>query len=204
MNAFRPRRLIPLSSIGGRLSGIPRSLDCFAARLKAGVLAMNKRTAIVTGAARRVGAAVARSLLADGWDVVAHVHRRKDDAPEGAVKVVADLADPGSAKLIFDAATGLPPVRLLVNNAARFAWDSLDAISPSEFDKHMRVNVRAPALLIDQLVAEHDASGALVVNILDSKLFAPNPDFLTYTLSKYALAALPEIAPRPFSALPTP
>ncbi len=157
---------------------------------------MNKRTAIVTGAARRVGAAVARSLLADGWDVVAHVHRRKDDAPEGAVKVVADLADPGSAKLIFDAATGLPPVRLLVNNAARFAWDSLDAISPSEFDKHMRVNVRGPALLIDQLVAEQDASGALVVNLLDSKLFAPNPDFLSYTLSKYALAALTEIAAR--------
>lgn len=157
---------------------------------------MRKRTAIVTGAARRVGAAIVRSLLLDGWDVVAHAHHKKDDVPEGAVKVVADLSDAACAKVIFAATSGLPPVRLLVNNAARFSFDSVTQFDPVEFGKHMEVNVRAPALLIDWLASHEDVSGALVVNLLDSKLFAPNPDFLSYTLSKYALAALTEIAAR--------
>ncbi len=83
------------------------------------------RTAIVTGAGKRVGAEIARALLADGWAVVAHVHHDADQAPEGSVRVIADLEDPDCADTIFSAAAGLPPVRLLVNNAARFAWDAL-------------------------------------------------------------------------------
>jgi NAD(P)-dependent dehydrogenase (short-subunit alcohol dehydrogenase family) len=90
----------------------------------------------------------------------------------------------------------LPPVRLLVNNAARFAWDGFGEFSAGEFDAHMAVNARAPALLIERLVAGHDGEDALVANLLDSKLFAPNPDYLSYTLSKYALAALTELAAR--------
>src|SRR5215213_9096607 len=82
---------------------------------------VERRTAIVTGAGKRVGAEIARSLLADGWSVVAHVHHVADEVPDGAAKVAADLADPGCADLIFAAADG--PVMLLVNNAARFAWD---------------------------------------------------------------------------------
>ena len=157
---------------------------------------MTERTAIVTGAGKRVGAEIARALVADGWAVVAHVHNAGDDAPEGAVKAVADLADPGCADLIFDAARSLPPVRLLVNNASRFAWDGFGDFSPVEFEAHMAVNVRAPAQLIDRLAAGHDVADALVVNLLDSKLAAPNPDFLSYTLSKHALAALTELAAR--------
>ena len=155
-----------------------------------------ERTAIVTGAGKRVGAVIARSLLADGWDVVAHVHHDADAVPEGARKVVADLADPGCAGAIFGAGAGLPPVRLLVNNAARFAHDAFGEFSPDEFDSHMHVNVRAPALLIEALARRHEKGDALVVNLLDSKLSAPNPDFLSYTLSKYALAALTELAAR--------
>ncbi len=61
----------------------------------------------------------------------------------------------------------------------------------------MAVNVRAPMLLIDRFAAEHDGTGdGLIVNILDSKLAAPNPDFLSYTMSKYALAAVTELAAR--------
>ena len=157
---------------------------------------MRKRTAIVTGAGKRVGAAIARALLADGWAVVAHVHHDSDDVPEGAIKIAADLADEGSAEAIFAAAAGLPAVELLVNNAARFAWDGFGEFSPAEFDGHMAVNVRAPAMLIDRLAAASEVDGALVVNLLDSKLAAPNPDFLSYTLSKHALAALTELAAR--------
>jgi len=152
---------------------------------------------MVTGAGKRVGADIAKSLIDDGWAVIAHVHNAGDEVPDGAVKAVADLGDPACADRIFDAAKGLPPVRLLVNNASRFAWDGFGEFSPAEFEAHMAVNVRAPALLIDRFAAEHDGSSdALVVNLLDSKLRAPNPDFLSYTLSKQALCGLTELAAR--------
>lgn len=154
-------------------------------------------TAIVTGAGKRVGAAIAQALADRGWDVVAHVHHGDDPVPEGATKVIADLADPSCADAIFDAAAGLPPVALLVNNAARFAWDAFGEFNPAEFDAHMAVNARAPALLIDRLARfDNRADDALVVNVLDSKLASPNPDFLSYTLSKQALAGLTELAAR--------
>jgi NAD(P)-dependent dehydrogenase (short-subunit alcohol dehydrogenase family) len=172
-------------------------LDCFAFRLKAGVRVMTEpRTAIVTGAAKRIGAEIARALLAEGWAVVGHVHHDSDEVPTGALKAVADLADPAAANAIFSSAQGLPPVRLLVNNAARFAWDGFGDFRIAEFDQHMAVNVRAPALLIERLAGQHDGADALIVNLLDSKLLAPNPDYLSYTLSKSALAALTELAAR--------
>ena len=159
------------------------------------------RTAIVTGAGKRVGAEIARALLADGWAVVAHVRRDLDSVAEGAVKVAADLADADCARAIFAAAAGLPPVRLLVNNAARFAWDAFGEFNAGEFDAHMAINVRAPLLLTEALAAGHDGKAdALVVNLLDSKLAAPNPDFLSYTLSKQALAGLTELAARAFAS----
>ncbi len=157
---------------------------------------MTDRTAIVTGAGKRVGAAIAEALAADGWTMLAHAHHEADAVPAGAVRVVADLADLACARVIFDAARQLPPVRLLVNNAARFAWDGFGEFSGTEFDAHMVVNARAPALLIEELARRHAGGDALVVNLLDSKLSAPNPDYLSYTLSKYALAGLTELAAR--------
>ena len=157
---------------------------------------MKDRTAIVTGAGKRVGAVIAQALLDDGWSVVAHVHHGEDAVPDGAVKITADFALPDCAERIFGAAEGLPPVALLVNNAARFAWDGFGEFAVDEFDAHMAVNLRTPALLIDQLMTVHQGGDALVVNLLDSKLSAPNPDYLSYSLSKHALAALTELAAR--------
>jgi NAD(P)-dependent dehydrogenase (short-subunit alcohol dehydrogenase family) len=155
------------------------------------------RTAIVTGAGKRVGAAIARALVEDGWTVIAHVHHEADEVADGATKVVADLIDAECAERIFAAAAGGPPVRLLVNNASRFAWDGFGEFSPGEFAGHMAVNVRAPALLIDRFAREQDGNeDALIVNLLDSKLAAPNPDYLSYTLSKQALAGLTDLAAR--------
>lgn len=156
-----------------------------------------EKTAIVTGAAKRVGAEIAAALVADGWTVVAHAHRCDEEVPSGTIKSVAELDDPNCAETIFAAAADLPPVRLLVNNAARFAWDGFGEFSSAEFDRHMAVNARAPALLIERLAAGHLAGeDALVVNLLDSKLSAPNPDYLSYTLSKHALAGLTGLAAR--------
>ena len=155
-----------------------------------------ERTAIVTGAGKRVGRAIAQALLAEGWSVVAHVHHDSDEVPEGAVKAVADLAESDCAERIFAAADGLAPVALLVNNAARFAWDGFGEFDGAELGAHMAVNVRAPALLTDRFARVHAGGDALVVNLLDAKLAAPNPDYLSYTLSKAALAQLTELAAR--------
>jgi NAD(P)-dependent dehydrogenase (short-subunit alcohol dehydrogenase family) len=88
-----------------------------------------------------------------------------------------------------------------VNNAARFAWDGFGEFDAQEFAAHMEVNVRAPALLIERFAAQQDASqDSLIVNLLDSKIVAPNPDYLSYTLSKEALAGLTELAARALAA----
>ena len=157
-------------------------------------------TAIVTGGGKRVGAAIVTALLGDGWRVVAHVHHAADKVPAGAIQVVADLAEADCATRIFDGCDTLPPVRLLVNNAARFASDGFGDASAAEFDAHMAINARAPMLLIDELARRKGEGDALVINITDAKLAAPNADFLSYTLSKYALAGLTEVAARALAA----
>ena len=156
--------------------------------------APHHRTAIVTGAARRVGRAIAEGLLARGWTVVAHVRAEADEVPTGAIKVAADLEVPGAAAAIFDAAAG--PVGLLVNNAARFAWDGPGELDRDEFNRHLATNALAPALLIEELVSRQPRVAASVVNLLDAKLASPNPDYLSYTISKGALAAVTELYAR--------
>ena len=157
-------------------------------------------TAIVTGASKRVGRVIAGALLADGWTVVGHVRNDADDLPAGAVGVAADLEEPDCAERIFAAVEGLPPVRLLINNAARFAPDSLGRLDPQELDAHMAVNLRAPVMLTEMLAERHGGGESLVVNMLDAKLAAPNPDFLSYTLSKQALAGFTDVAARALAA----
>lgn len=161
-----------------------------------------QRTAIVTGAGKRVGADIARALIADGWAVLGHVHHADDEVTPGATRVVADLADADCAERILRAAAGLPPPMLLVNNAARFAWDGFGEFGADLFDAHMAVNVRAPLLLMEGFArACEGAEDRLVVNLLDSKLAAPNPDFLSYTLSKQALAGATGLAARALAPL---
>jgi NAD(P)-dependent dehydrogenase (short-subunit alcohol dehydrogenase family) len=157
------------------------------------------RTAIVTGAGKRVGAELAQALLEDGWTVLAHVRRDSDCVPDGAIRVAAELGEHDCAERIYSAVADLPPVRLLVNNAARFAFDSAAAFDVGEFDAHMAVNLRAPLLLAQGFVKRHEGGDGLIVNILDSKLSAPNPDFLSYTLAKHGLAASTGLLARSFA-----
>jgi NAD(P)-dependent dehydrogenase (short-subunit alcohol dehydrogenase family) len=157
------------------------------------------RTAIVTGGARRIGAALCRALAADGWHLVIHCHRSVGEAEALAgelgdsVVVTADLAQPDAGRAIFDAAAGLPPVRLLVNNASRFAHDSAEDFDPAEWDAHQAVNLRAPALLSQAFARQVDGEGGLIVNMLDAKLSHPNADFFSYTVSRYGAAGLTEL-----------
>jgi NAD(P)-dependent dehydrogenase (short-subunit alcohol dehydrogenase family) len=165
------------------------------------------RTAIVTGGARRIGAAIVRALAADGWHIVLHCHQSRDAADAlaaeigNAVVVVADLADPAAAAAIIAAAVGLPPLGLLVNSASRFDYDSFQGFAAADFDTHMAINLRAPALLTQAFAAALPESNdpALVVNLLDAKLESLNPDYFTYTLSKIGLAGLTELAARAYA-----
>jgi NAD(P)-dependent dehydrogenase (short-subunit alcohol dehydrogenase family) len=162
------------------------------------------RTAIVTGGAKRIGAALCRALAEDGWHLLIHcLHSRAEaEALAGelgnAAVVSADLASPSCADAIFSALQGLPPARLLVNNASRFSFDSADAFAAEEWDSHLDINLRAPALLSQAFARRGE--GGLIVNLLDSKLSHPNADFFTYTISKMGLAGLTELTARAYAS----
>ena len=168
------------------------------------------QTAIVTGGARRIGAALVEALAADGWHVVIHCHRSVADAEAlaaavcagggSASVVVADLADPEVGTAIVGAANGRPPLGLLVNSASRFVYDRIDDFVGTGFDSHMAVNLRAPALITQAFAAAvPDGATALVVNLLDAKLESLNPDYFTYTLSKIGLDGLTELTARAYA-----
>jgi NAD(P)-dependent dehydrogenase (short-subunit alcohol dehydrogenase family) len=161
------------------------------------------RTAIVTGGAKRIGAELVRALAADGWHVVIHCHRSRAEAEALAAEVgnastvAADLANPEAAQTILAAAEGLPPLRLLVNNASRFVFDDARDFDVEGWAAHLDVNLRAPALLSRAFAAA--AGEGLIVNMLDAKLAALNPDFFTYTVSKIGLGGLTELLARAFA-----
>ncbi|HEX8257221.1 MAG TPA: SDR family NAD(P)-dependent oxidoreductase [Allosphingosinicella sp.] len=164
------------------------------------------RTAIVTGGARRIGAALCRALAEDGWHLLIHCHASTAEAAAlarelgNAATVAADLADTAAPAAIMAALDGLPPARLLVNNASRFANDAADDFTAEGWDAHQAINLRAPALLSQAFAGRAGAGGGLIVNLLDAKLAQPNPDFFSYTVSKIGLAGLTELTARAFAA----
>ena len=160
------------------------------------------RTAIVTGGAKRIGAALSRALAEDGWHVLIHYNRSRAEAEAlaeelGGASVHAELADPGAADAIMGALDGLPPPGLLINNASRFVLDQAGDFTVDGWDAHLDINLRAPALLSQAFAAR--AESGLIVNLLDAKLAAPNPDFFSYTISKMGLAGLTELTARAFA-----
>ena len=207
--------------------------------------------ALVTGAGKRLGRAIALALAADGWDIGVHYRESAD----GAAQTVADITALGRRAVALQAglddasqcrqlvkrlADALGPVTGLVNSASRFDFDSIHSLTPQSFAAHLGPNLLAPLLLSQALLAQlpgraDTSSGApavkpalsagpgnpdsaasharpavqispagneapdtsaspasapaVIVNLLDQKLFNLNPDFLSYTLSKAALQA---------------
>lgn len=161
------------------------------------------RTAIVTGGAKRIGAEIVQALLDDGWHVVVHCLASRAEAQArfgahpAALIFEADLADRQAPDAIVAAAAGLPPLALLVNNASRFEYDSIEDFTAAGWDAHMAINLRAPALLARAFARAVPAgANGLVVNLTDAKLEAPNPDYFSYTIAKAGLAALNELLAR--------
>ena len=155
--------------------------------------------ALVTGGAMRIGRAIALALAADGWDIAVHFGRSRDEAAgtvreieargRRAVALACDLADAGAVRALCGrCAEALGPLTCVVNNAALFEYDSAADFRPETLARLNSVNVAAPLLLAQALAAQLPADRqGVVVNLLDQKLFNPNPDFLSYTLSKSAL-----------------
>ena len=150
--------------------------------------------ALVTGAARRIGRALALAAADAGYDVAVHHRDSAEDAEATAAAIrekgvraaviAFDLADnPG--RLIEQAQAALGPVTLLVNNASVFLDDTLETLTREHWDAHMEANLHAPVALT-QAFAAQGAEG-LVVNIVDQRVWRPNPQFFSYSLSKAGL-----------------
>ncbi|QOL51073.1 SDR family oxidoreductase [Massilia litorea] len=159
------------------------------------------KVALVTGAGRRLGRAIALGLAAAGWDIAVHYRHSEREAKETADAIQglgrraallpADLSDEAAVRALPGrAAEALGRVTCVVNNASLFEYDSATTFSPSLLAAHMNTNLAAPLLLAQALhAATPENSQAVVINLLDQKLYNLNPDFLSYTLSKAALDA---------------
>ncbi|PLK26425.1 SDR family oxidoreductase [Novosphingobium sp. TH158] len=160
-------------------------------------MAKDKPAVLITGAARRIGATLARAFAAQGWHVVIH-HGFSHKAAEAlaaelpsAEVVQCDLADGDAAEAMVEAiAARLPDWRVLVNNAAVFNEDGAERIDPAVFAEAMAVNAAAPARMAQAFLrSARSAGGRRVIQFTDMKVENPNPDFFSYTMAKNALAA---------------
>ena len=163
---------------------------------------MPRPVVLVTGAARRLGRAIALHLAYRGWDVAVHYRGSADEAAATARDIAglgaqaeifqADLADEAQCgALLPEVIRRFGYVTAVVNNASLFEYDSVADFGYAAMDRHWRANTAAPVLLARALHAHLVQRGATgcVVNLLDQKLANPNPDYFSYTLSKAALAA---------------
>lgn len=162
--------------------------------------AVVRRVALVTGAGKRLGRHIALTLAQQGWDVAVHCRASRTEAEataddiralgRQAVVLSADLSDESATRALpVLAVAELGQLDAVVNSASTFEYDTAATFSYALLERHLRANT-APAIVLAQCLAEHVAQRGVqgaVVNLLDQKLWNPNPDFLSYTLSKAAL-----------------
>jgi len=178
-------------------------------------LSQQKKAVLVTGAAKRLGREIALQFARQGWDVAVHYGRSEQEAKETVREIEmmgfkaqayqADLADEPAIKKLFTAVSQhFPNLHCLVNSASIFEYDRANSNTPlttKSLQDHMQVNLTAPILLSqlmfefkknnpNKIGSEHSPS---VIQLLDQKLINLNPDYLSYTLSKAALATSVEV-----------
>ena len=158
--------------------------------------------ALVTGASRRIGRALALAAATAGHDVIVHARAAPEDAAETGRAIEAlgrrhavrlgELAAPDVCKRLLqpDAELGGRPITLLVNCASAFEDDRIETLTPGGWDAAMASNARAPVLLSQAFAAAlpPDREG-LIVNITDQRVWRPTPRFFSYAVSKAALWA---------------
>lgn len=161
---------------------------------------MSVRAALVTGGARRVGAAIVERLASAGYALAIHCGSSRAEAEALAVRLRAgggtavvvqgDLADAATCpRLVADAVSGLGGLSLLVNNASTFDRDTLEMLDPAVWDRQFAVNIRAPALLASAFASVAGGDAPSIVNIVDQRVRRLTPQVFSYTLTKAALHA---------------
>lgn len=163
------------------------------------IVTLNKKTALVTGAARRMGEAVALGLARANCNVILHYRtsgaaanalaERLRDQGVRAWTSCADLADPAQATQLMDhAIRDAGPIDFLINNAGIFPEQSLRELSPDDVHANIDINAVAPLLLVRRFAAQ-DREGA-VVNFLDARIVDYDREHVPYHLSKRMLYTL--------------
>ncbi len=157
---------------------------------------MMPRTALITGAGRRIGRAITLALSRAGYAVVLNSHASRAEAEKLAADIIdvggraavvlADLADHDAVRGLIAAAGAFGPLTLLVNNASEFESDEIGNLERARFERTMAVNLTAPLFLAQAFAAQAPA-GASIVNIVDQRVLKPTPLFFSYALSKAAL-----------------
>jgi NAD(P)-dependent dehydrogenase (short-subunit alcohol dehydrogenase family) len=180
------------------MNGMPQGQESARSNQESGMQKSDK-TALVTGGAKRIGAAIVEDLAKNGFAMAIHCNRSAAEANALAAKIngrggraivlPADLTEMSQAeRLIGDAAAALGPVRLLVNNASIFRDDTADEPDFELWDRHFAVHVKAPALLTACLASQlPEGADGLVVNMIDQRVWKLSPGYFSYTLSKSAL-----------------
>lgn len=158
------------------------------------------RRVLITGAARRIGAVMARRLAAEGWHVLLHYHASEADAEAVAAEireaggacdtVWADLSDRGEIeRLIPECVARFGALDALINNASTFRNDGIGTITWESYDYHLEPSLAAPVFLSrDFARVMGERRGGVIVHMLDQKVGNLNPDFFSNTLAKLALA----------------
>lgn len=158
--------------------------------------------ALVTGAAKRIGRAIALDLAAAGWAVAIHYRQSRPEAEAlardiearggTAVTLAADLARESEVETLVPAATAaLGPLALLVNNASLFEMDKVDTTTRASWDAHIETNLRAPLVLSQGFARQlPEGTAGNIVNMLDQRVWKPTPYFLSYTVAKMGLWTL--------------
>lgn len=174
-------------------------------RLEQGTL---PRAALVTGAARRIGRALALRLAGDGFDIALHHGSSTEEAQATAREIRglgrrcallrADLAEPAEVETVVPGAVAaLGPLGVLVNNASIFELDRIGTLTPSSWRRHMAINLDAPTFLCQGFVRQLPAGAeGLIVNLLDERIFNPTPNYLSYTASRYGLWGVTQVLAR--------
>lgn len=164
-----------------------------------------KGAALVTGAGKRIGRAIALALAEDGYDVAIHYGNSRAEADEvvaaiaakggRAVTLKADLAREAETMALLTAAVeALGPITCLVNNASVFERDEALTVTRTSWDAHIETNLRAPFVLMQEFARRlPDASPGAIVNLLDERVWNLTPHFVSYTLSKAGLWTLTQV-----------
>lgn len=157
---------------------------------------------IITGAAKRIGRALAVDFANQGWGVAVHYNRSSQEAEElvsqitadggRAVALQADLSDVSKLhKLVEEAGTVLGPITTLINNASLFAPDDHLTLTPESWAAHMDINLRAPLFLAQALTAAlPEGTAGNIINMIDQRVWRLTPRFLSYTVAKSGLWTL--------------